>query len=116
MITTQVNINSKINSSLQIGDSAFVSEVLEGNIIGDPVRAGEITEINTSGLKVLGEAGIITDPSIPGNTQQFFSFAKDIRANESSLKGYYADVTFVNASSHYAELFAVSSEIALSSK
>lgn len=116
MITTQVNINSKINSSLQIGDFAFVSKVKEGGIIEDPVRAGKITEINTSGLKVLGEAGIITDPSIPSNPQQFFSFAKDIRANESSLKGYYADVTFKNTSNYYAELFAISSDIVPSSK
>ena len=43
-------------------------------------------------------------------------FAKDIRANESSLKGYYADVTFTNRSTKRAELFAVSSEIVLSSK
>lgn len=105
----QVDINSKINSSLQIGDMAFVSVIGEGGIIGDPVPAGEIVEINSSGLGVLGEPGVIQGG-------HFLSFAKDIRANESSLKGYYADFTFVNASSHYAELFAVSSETALSSK
>ena len=105
----QVDIDSKINSSLQIGDIAFVSTIGEEGIIGDPVPAGEIVEINPSGLGILGEPG-----DIQGG--QFLSFAKDIRANESSLKGYYADVTFKNTSNYYAELFAISSDIVPSSK
>ena len=47
---------------------------------------------------------------------KFILFAKRIEANESSLKGYYADVTFQNYSNKYVELFAISSDIALSSK
>ena len=116
MAITQINLSSKLNSSLQVGDTAFVSLVGPGNIMEDPIMCGVITEINNSGLKVEDPAGVITDPNIPGNSRQFFSFAKDIRVNESSLKGYYADVTFVNASNKYAELFAISSDIALSSK
>ena len=115
MVITQVNIDS-VNSSVQIGDTAYVSILDTSGIISDPIEAGEIIEINNSGLKVLGSPGIITDPSVTSNPTQFFSFAKDIRVNESSLKGYYADVTFKNTSNSYAELFAISSDIVPSSK
>ena len=46
----------------------------------------------------------------------FLFFSKRIEANESGLKGYYADVTFENSSHTYAELFAISSEVVPSSK
>ena len=46
----------------------------------------------------------------------FILFAKDVQANESSLKGYYADVTFENSSNTKTELFAISSEVVPSSK
>ena len=51
---------------------------------------------------------------IPANS--FILFSKPIQINESSVKGYYADVTLENHSRKRAELFAVSSEIAPSSK
>jgi hypothetical protein len=43
-------------------------------------------------------------------------FSKRIEANDSSLKGYYADVTFENYSNQYAELFSIGSEVMGSSK
>ena len=46
----------------------------------------------------------------------YVSDAKDIQVNESSLKGYYADITFENSSNTKTELFAISSEVTSSSK
>ena len=46
----------------------------------------------------------------------FLVFSKSIEVNESSVKGYYADVTLENHSREKAELFAISSEIVPSSK
>ena len=43
-------------------------------------------------------------------------FAKDNCVNLSSLKGYYAEVKFVNDSKQKAELFSVAAEIQQSSK
>ena len=43
-------------------------------------------------------------------------FAKDKRANKSSVSGYYADLNFENNSVEKAELFTVASEIQESSK
>ena len=116
MITTEINISNFANTSLQIGDSAYVSEMLVDNIVSDPVYAGLITNINNSSIEIFGPSGIINTGISATVVPQFLSFAKDARVNESSLKGYYADVTFKNSSNNYAELFAISSDIAVSSK
>ena len=46
----------------------------------------------------------------------FISFAKDQKANTSSLLGYFANVGFVNNATDKAELFSVGSDISESSK
>tara|TARA_R100000734_G_C3318472_1_gene112650 strand:+ start:3488 stop:3841 length:354 start_codon:yes stop_codon:yes gene_type:complete len=117
MVFTQVNLNSKLNVSLQIGDLVFVSHRISTalNVIGKPIFAGVVEQINSSGIVVKGQSGIFTEP-VDLNTQQFLSFSKDISVNESSLKGYYADVTFKNTSPTAAELFAVSTDVVPSSK
>ena len=46
----------------------------------------------------------------------FVLFSKKIEANQSGLKGYYADVTFENYSNTAVELFAISSDVTASSK
>ena len=43
-------------------------------------------------------------------------FSKDKVANNTSLLGYFAEVKLINNSTEKAELFALSSEIRLSSK
>jgi len=46
----------------------------------------------------------------------FFMFRKPVAENVSSLKGYYAESTFTNNSTAKQELFAVGSEVTISSK
>ena len=46
----------------------------------------------------------------------FILFSKNAIANESSLKGYFADITLKNISNTYAELFSIGSEVVPSSK
>ena len=109
---TQLNFDVTINSSLQIGDTLYYTTPAIDGVIGEPLPIGTVTS-------VLRPQGII---EYEPNTQSqpvatdFVLFSKPIQINESSLKGYYADVTFTNRSTKRAELFAVSSEIALSSK
>ena len=43
-------------------------------------------------------------------------FQKDVKVNNTSLLGYYAEVTLKNNSTEQAELFALSSEAIPSSK
>ena len=110
---TQIDFDNTINTSLQVGDWVYVSDILTGGMISKP----EFTDAKI--LKIgAGFIWIDKDPTVapiitPG---QFILFAKDIRVNESSLKGYYADVTFENSSDKKTELFAISSEVVPSSK
>ena len=119
---TQIDFDTPLNRSLQVEDYAYVSSVQTVNnnthgyttntTLSDPVYAGRIVLIG-NGFIVIDKA-LTTLPII--NNGDFISFSKDNRVNESSLKGYYADVTLENSSNKKAELFAVSSEVVPSSK
>ena len=112
MANTKIFFNNKVNSSVQIGDTAYVADIGPGGVTTPPVLAGEIIDMNSGYITINKDPGV---SPIIDNTK-FILFAKRIEANESSLKGYYADVTFQNHSNKYVELFAISSDIALSSK
>jgi len=103
--------SSQVNPSMQIGDAAYTCSVSNGIVTNEPEAIGVITNIVGSTISVDDSLGSGTPSS-----DEFFFFSKSIEANESSLKGYYADVTFKNESKKYAELFAISSEVIPSSK
>lgn len=110
-MSEKINFNNRINSSVQIGDTVYVSNVNSG-VTTDPISAGTIIDVKPSYII------IDKDPSaypviMPG---MFILFSKHTGVNDSSLKGYYANVTFENYSNNYIELFAISSEITPSSK
>ena len=123
-IITKIEFDTPLNRSLQIEDHAYVSSVKTVNnnthgyttntTISDPVYAGRIV--------IIGPDYIVIDRAPPDllnvwvSIDDFILFSKDNRVNESSLKGYYADVTLENSSNKKAELFAVSSEVVPSSK
>jgi len=109
---TKIKFNNPINVSLQIGDAIYVSTVSSNGIINTPAFAEKVLEIGSDYIKI--DKGNTISPVI--NEGDFILFAKDIKANESSLKGYYADVTLENSSRKKTELFAVSSEVVPSSK
>ena len=112
MAQTKINFSNTINSSLQIGDTAYVSTILPNGITTDPISAGVIVSMTPSYIIV--DKDIATYPVItPG---MFMLFSKRTEVNDSSLKGYFADVTFKNYSSEYAELYSISSEVTTSSK
>ena len=111
---TQLNFDYEINSSLQVGDTLYFTPPPTQGVTAKPKEAGVVTN-------VLHASGAVSyEPSAISPTQptlgDYILFSKPIQVNESSLKGYYADVTFVNRSTKKAELFAVSADIALSSK
>ena len=108
---TKITFDNSINSSLQVGDAVYVSDITDG-ITSEPVYAQKVLKVEP------GFIWIDKDPTVPPiiTSGQYILFAKDIRANESSLKGYYADVTFENSSTKKTELFAISSEVVPSSK
>ena len=77
---------------------------------------------NTNPIKIWKNANndcVIDNISIIGISDietLFFMFRKPVEENVSSLKGYYAEATFTNSSTVKQELFAVGSEITVSSK
>jgi hypothetical protein len=105
MATTILNFPFELNTSLQVGDVLYYLATETIN-----KRIGPC--ISVSGTSVTCEVdGDISDLTI----DSYIFMAKDNEINTSGLTGYYAEVTFLNESTEYAELFAVNSEIFISS-
>ena len=98
-----------LSSSEKTFDGSVALDVNNSNYVGKVINI-ENNDIYVDGNINAGDL-IWTNP-----TNYFALFAKDVRVNESSLKGYYADVEFTNSSNELIELFAISSEIVPSSK
>ena len=64
----------------------------------------------------IDNVSILDDQYVQTGLDNFFMFQKPSEQNVSSLKGYYAEVTLTNNSTAKQELFAVGSEITISSK
>ena len=123
IISIQLTFDN-INVSAQVGDIVYYTN--GGNTTGgfnqaglaNTIRLGPIIAMNGNTITVqyddlnVGNGPVLLSPSVGS----FISFAKDKKANTSSLLGYYMSVNFVNDSKEKAELFAVGSEIVESSK
>ena len=117
----ELTLNRKKNSSLQPGDSLYYARVINGvttkpeywgvvtSIYNETEQSHTITTSNYSAYLEQNYSSII-------NNDTYFLFSKPIKANESSVKGYYANVTLRNHSKKRAELFAIGAEIVASSK
>ena len=104
-------IFTPINSPVQVGDILHYA-VNNNGILSNTAYMGEVTGFTSSGyINASVDEDILPMPDNP-----FILFSKPIQINESSVKGYYADVTLENNSNKRAELFALSSEIVPSSK
>ena len=109
-----INFSTPINnSSIQVGDTIYVSSVetlneINEQIAGTPDAHGVVVSIGSSWIESSGP-----DPIDAG---AFITFSKNNLVNTSGLKGYYATVELTNNSTRPAELFAVSSNITVSSK
>jgi|7_EtaG_2_1085326.scaffolds.fasta_scaffold03251_5 hypothetical protein len=111
-----------LNTSLQIGDIIYYvpttspAATIPTYDIGDLRNVQEygvltaITE-TTTGFTLTVDSVL----SVAINTE-YIMFAKEKKANTTSLSGYYADIQFVNNSKDKAELFSVGSEVTESSK
>ncbi len=117
---------SNINTSAQKGDIAYC-------LSDDPISIGGfendgsqdiqyIGPINSIGSDVDGNYVEVDCPNTPSGldpantTNPFIMFKKNRAANVGGLKGYYAEVEFINNSTEEAKLFTVSSEVNQSSK
>ena len=105
MANTTLTFDYKLNVSLQPGDIVYYL-----NSADDIREIGPCLSISDSSITcdTTGNVSELTNTS-------FIFFGKDNEINTSGLVGYYAEVEFVNNSTEYAELFAVNSEIFVSS-
>ena len=85
--------------------------------LSQTIKLGTVEEISNQYRKHMVIISNYTLTTPPVNLEQsFVMFSKDNKANLTSLTGYYAKARFENNSKEKAELFAVSSEIVVSSK
>tara|TARA_R110002020_G_scaffold2747_4_gene12877 strand:+ start:13683 stop:14027 length:345 start_codon:yes stop_codon:yes gene_type:complete len=114
MAEVTIQVQSQIQSpSLQIGDFAFYQLVNTGNPVktaNNPIYVGPITDLGDTYIKV--------DTSLdPSTITGFLMYSKSKVVNNSSLNGYYAEVTFRNNDpNNKSEIFAISSDVSQSSK
>jgi hypothetical protein len=104
-----------ISPSVQVGDYVYYQAIdnsLALNTANNPILAGVIVEITGKDVIIQLATGV-NSSDISG----FIMFLKDKRINNSSLKGYYAEVTLINNDiNSQSELFALNSEFTVSSK
>ena len=108
----RINFDKNINESVQVGDELYYSDMSSGTPTA-PIKAGPN-----------GDTCIIT--GLDSGSDSFFMFLKPEHTNASlpnggytnvsSLKGYYAEVSMTTDSTSKKELFAVGSEVTVSSK
>lgn len=131
MITEAIiSINFPINHSVQVGDVLYFTctnpqQTNSSNFIAlsqEPFKLGYITQVSqgSDGEGVIGfnytSVGN-TANELPTCARVFLSFKKDCSVNTSGLRGYFASATLVNMDyQNKNELFAVNSEVTMSSK
>ena len=116
-----LNLNN-INSSAQVGDSVYYCTL---NLQTDNVPLGgfdtadytDIVRIGTISSIGLNNVRVNIDEAVPMPTENdFVFFSKDNIINTGDLKGYFAEVKFINNSNKEAELFQISMGVEQSSK
>ena len=104
MARLRLSISGNINTSLQVGDTLYIGYE------SDKAEIGVVNEISDGYIYVQEPFGT---PPIIGD---YIMFAKDNTKNLSGVIGYYAETNIKTNAATQKELYAVSSEIKISSK
>ena len=118
-----INFDNPLNEAVQADskDVAYYADTSQ-TTFGDGstvdfadsvVRLGPIVKVDYVNNNI--EVDLEPNTVLP-STNDFIFFAKDNRANMTSLLGYYNEVEMTNNSTSKAELYAVGTEIVESSK
>ena len=115
---TQLFFQDPINVSVQVGDVAYYCTYDQTggfNVnVSSIVEIGKVVNFPTEN-SILCEFDSLCNNCIP-TTEHFIMFAKDNKANLSSILGYYAEVKMVNDSTEKGKLYSIGSEVVESSK
>ena len=110
-----------LNSSLQVGDTVWYTNTSSAGgynsaASNSVLKLGIVEEIsNQYRAHEIKVSNNVID-YYPALTNAFIMFSKDNNVNLTNLNGYYAKAKFENNSKEKAELFAVNSEVFISSK
>jgi hypothetical protein len=106
-----ITFANSVNSSVQVGDNIYYSTITNG-VTDAPTEVGSVTAFTDTTVT----CSISAEASTTSLASKFFFFAKDNKANLSSLVGYYAEVVMKNDSTDEIELFQIGSDVSESSK
>ena len=120
MATITLAFSNAINTSVQVGDTAYYtlapstvggfSTSTQGNI----VEIGAITSINnTTNTLICNTTLAYADRP---TTSSFILFSKDNKVNLSTVLGYYGELKLKNDSTIKSELFSIGTDTFISSK
>lgn len=111
MANITLEFSNPLPEGIQATDIAWYLDISAG----EEIKMGPITSITqgppTWTVIVNAEAGVV-----PPDASDFIFYEKNPITYIGSLKGYYAEVQFVNNTTDYAELYSVGTEIFESSK
>ena len=100
-------IDGDLNVSLQIGDDVYMND-------GSTTKSlGPVASINTSTKTISTTSSPVSPAPQSGD---FIFFVKDTEKNTSGLIGYYGETKMSTSSADKKELFAVNSEVFISSE
>ena len=108
----QIDFPNVLNVSVQIGDIAYFSNTTGVGGFDTNTSLAEIGEVVAIGDSSITCEVTGTQPAIG----DFIMFAKDTRANKSSLLGYFAEFKIINDSTDKAEIYSIATDVFESSK
>jgi len=106
MANLTINFNQKLNTSLQTGDVVYYQKN------GQLVELGNCNAVSADKYSFTVDVASTTPRPAIGD---YFMFAKNNVINSNGVLGYNARVTMTNESTDFIELYAVNSEINISS-
>ena len=120
----KLTFTNPLNQSLQVGDTIWYIDGQDINQAGgydvadnnNILKLGIVEELSNQYRAHQVTISNSFTVGTPDLTNAFIMFSKDNSANLTSLTGYYALAKFENNSEEKAELYAVGSEISISSK
>ena len=110
MPSINLNFSNPIQVSVQIGDTVYYTDDINGETI---VEIGLVTDIDFDTNTI---TATIADTTTRPTTSSFILFSKTNSANISGLTGYYMRVDLKNDSTEDCEIFSVGTEVFESSK
>ena len=98
-----IEVGGNVNTSLSVNDTLYIKRGA-GVLAAGPVTNTVINRV------------VFTDSGVAPQVGEYAFFLKSNAINTSGLLGYYANVTFTNTDTNFAELFAINSEVFISSE